>query len=1331
MNLTVLQAGRPLYEGAYQFFYQGLSLQLYGGTATALQHGQLLAREATLVQTLYLVGVIDDESLNTDEPQDVIWPQVLGRTEDYKGMVLFAAELHQKPTLTELGNLARRLNRQVKGQPAVLLARYGNRFSLVTVERTQFLRERDQVRGERAGQARFIWDIDTINPHPGHLDQIGKLTRASLESVNGQALTTFTQFYLSWLSVFSIELLNERFYGDVITWFDQAVKAIKLPSVPAADAKKVPEETKEFTIRLIARLLFVWFLKERRVVHEHLLLSYLPDRSRNPLITPKSPGSSYYKYVLQNLFFNALNQPDRALRQEQMAELGAFRNFEMADEVDRLLQLAPYLNGGLFEADEDKDAYTPSRVNNAFKVPDALFLDKETGINSILARYVFTLTENTPENVVIAVEPEMLGRIFENLLAEQVEDTRETARKAKGAFYTPRSVVAYMCRRTLESYLDLEQTPANGEAIVRKLLKLRVLDPACGSGAFPMGMLEEMLAVLDRVDPTGDLWIDEMLLSPDQEFRKHVVAMRKAHQYRYIKKLGLIRNCLYGVDILNYAVEITKLRCFLSLLVEQEVSDNADDNYGLRPLPNLDFKFYQRNTLLRQFNGQRCKNLLDNSHWKDALDRLRKLENTYFTSQEGKRAQRAQIIDQVAELMGTFIDSCIERDQKAYNAALRDVNELTSQGYAQSQINTAKKRAAKLAQTLAALALEKQNVPEYLIEEITFPDIFLPEPGTAPGFDIVIGNPPYVNTKQISKQGLTQRLKDEYDYCDDLYNHFTIRGHELLAPGGLLCYITSDTFLTLQTKENMRRLLLGMPAKGQDEGLFAEPAEAQLLELVNMPKVFKAMVDTAVFTLCKAEPAPDALTQYVDLRNPSDVAFGLQADEGQVLRRRPGDRAAWERALERTMQIMDSRPPKWAVDTTCQSYTIERDQATVLERYRLPLALYHRSLNQAIFAPTRWNCQVFDRLVAPAFPILEQWWKKIETSREIERNRAEIQAYLKKLKPGDISLLGLLTDGGQGLATGDNGRFVGYRTGTTYAQRCQETRPQKLWAALESNPDLAKKFGLQDLESEDDCVDHLAGMAEPEIWALFDGLKAKAEDPRLFGKGYIFRIVPPTLIKDAEEMTDKEKQEGIAKGKAVFVPCDKGDRDGNRWVVQSPIVLDWSRDTVTWMFENSGNGGGGLPVVRNSQFYFKEGFCWNNVLSDERIKCRIKPKSVHLTEAMTFFNMYAGTSDKFFVCLLNSNMFGHLRMALLNDSPHLTTGDAKQFPIKVPSQKDLAAFESLFDRAVNAKSIGSGLTQIEEENNRLVAEFFGITEPEPAPISRGTYVEPDELEENE
>ncbi|HOJ64901.1 MAG TPA: restriction endonuclease, partial [Spirochaetota bacterium] len=208
-------------------------------------------------------------------------------------------------------------------------------------------------------------------------------------------------------------------------------------------------------------------------------------------------------------------------------------------------------------------------------------------------------------------------------------------------------------------------------------------------------------------------------------------------------------------------------------------------------------------------------------------------------------------------------------------------------------------------------------------------------------------------------------------------------------------------------------------------------------------------------------------------------------------------------------------------------------------------------------------------------------------------------------------------------------------------------------------------------------------------------------------------------IANVDLLTDDEKFNGIA-GKKTYVPYDKGDKDGNRWYAPTPYYIEWSRDNVKFLKENSGKKGEGMPVVRNPQFYFREGFCWNNVLSDEKIKCRLKEKSVHSTEAMTFISLIPEiANDYYLICLLNSAFLGNYRMDFINVSHHLTTGDAKEFPIIIPTSDQLKQFEGIFNRAYNIqKSKFEGkiseveavaqLDLVQKELDKMVLELYGI-----------------------
>lgn len=1185
-----------------------------------------------LIENVFALGMVNDAIFEGTETFKNL-AQVKKLKADYDGLLLFGVTLKNRKdglpiTRSHLAEITRAFNRTFPYTPVTIIFKYGNLISFANSERIQYKQEWRE--GEKIGKVSLLKDIDTTQPHRGHLAILKQLV---IPTSGSKAVKSFTQLYYYWQSVFSISVLNKNFYEDIIAWFNKAVKDIKIPDQNAGS-----EKHKDFTVRLIARLIFIWFLKELKVVKDDLLLPEFENGEENDLIKPKSKGTAYYKFILQNLFFNALNS-EKKDRDKKVFDVYA-ANFADEKAIKDAIFFSPYLNGGLFDI-HPNDWCELGKVNNAFAVPDTLFLDKEKGLNSILARYKFTIAENTPLEEEIAVDPEMLGRIFENLLAEQSDDTKEAARKNAGAFYTPRPVVSYMCRSTLLKHLDTEIKPENSKAIIHKLLETTVLDPACGSGAFPMGMLEEMMQVLTTVDPEGKVWVAQMMKSKDEQFREHISEMFADGQIRYVKKLGLLRSCLFGVDLLEYAIEITKLRCWLSLIVEQRV-DFSKENYNLKPLPNLEFKFYKKNSLLRFYKDQNINQLIDTIDNEKLLNELVNLENQYFIAKSDRHGTKEEIKEKIIKLLEKVVDSKSDAVMKELNAAQNKVNYLVSNSASTTEINKTKKKVETLSNELGELAVFRNSIKDYFIERVVFPGIFNKE-SKNPGFDIVIGNPPYVNTKLISKMGLTKKLEEEYGFCDDLYNHFTFRGLELLKNGGILSYITSDTFLVIMTKENMRRLFIGAGNKdGQIQ--FEEERLCKLLEIVNTPKAFAAMVDTAIFTLAKVKPTQKDQMNYIDLRFPKAETFGITEAEWESIKKSSENLAGWEKVLNTAFGELGrdgSKEVKWVSSHSCDDRAVLIDEHSKLTKYRTDLFLYHNSLNYSIFPPSKYNSDLFDKIVKPVWPTFKQWWPKVETSKKIQNNRKEIERYISTLKPKDITFLGLVSDGGQGLATGDNGGFLGVLKGTGTADNVFEARPKKLFNAIESETSIKRAFPeLKDIENIDDAKDYLRKLSELEIRELFDAIKDKF-GLRILGKGFVYRIVSPDEMKDIAKMTDNEKENGINSQREVFVRYDKGDRDGNKWLSETPYLINWNYEAVQFLKKWE------KARYQGNEFYFKSGFSWNCIngtRNTNNFKFKFIYPSVNDVQGMKLTLNPAAShllSDKFIVCLNNSYL-GHL-----------------------------------------------------------------------------------------
>ena len=494
------------------------------------------------------------------------------------------------------------------------------------------------------------------------------------------------------LSRFSVEVLTKEFYQELSDWYAWAIKIIRFPN-NIDDKDDDAKFNNEGAIRLITRLIFVWFLKQRHLIPEEFFdESYLKENLLKNFKPYQMGGLlhdrgevKYYTAILQNLFFAMLNSPITAEGSKDVAE----RHFRKLNEqgkpdrsdydnnklmryesyfknpqlfVDLANRTVPFLNGGLFDCLDEKDkgiyydGFSDSEKSmKSLYIPDFLFFIPETGVDlsiwyndkrkkavkvrgliQILKRYNFTVEENTPFDKEVSLDPELLGKVFENLLASYNPETQTTARKQTGSFYTPREIVQYMVDESLVAHLkrtvgeelepqyrqlmqysddDVELTAEQRKSIMQSLYNCKILDPACGSGAFPMGILQQMVHILNRIDPGNKQWKEMMravainktseayFTASDDERNEIINDIERSfdksiNRPDYARKLYLIENCIYGVDIQPIAIQISKLRFFISLVVDQNTNADPTDNFGIRPLPNLEAKFVAANTLI-------------------------------------------------------------------------------------------------------------------------------------------------------------------------------------------------------------------------------------------------------------------------------------------------------------------------------------------------------------------------------------------------------------------------------------------------------------------------------------------------------------------------------------------------------------------------------------------------------------------------------------------------------------------------------------------------------------------------------------------------------------
>lgn len=699
---------------------------------------------------------------------------------------------------------------------------------------------------------------------------------------------------------FSVDVLTKAFYNELSDWYAWAIKEIQFPN-DIDDPHDNEKYNHEAAIRLITRLIFVWFLKQRKLIpwqffDEHyiaqnLLDGFTPHEVVN--LFGKSKESRYYKAILQNLFFAMLNSPMTAEGSSELTE----RHFRKLNEngsasrtdfdnnklmryekffknPNHFVELAnstvPFLNGGLFDCLDDKengiylDAFTDrDKINAQLIIPDYLFFGEDVGkdidlsefygdknkrkvsargIIDILKRYNFTVEENTPFDQDVSLDPELLGKVFENLLASYNPETQTTARKQTGSFYTPRDIVQYMVNEALVSHLkrvvggelesqyrqllDYSDEPLNlnteqRKSILEAVFKCKVLDPACGSGAFPVGMLQQMVHILQRIDPDNEMWrgmileaslnsMQESMTLSEEERREIQDDVNRnfdesCNNPDYARKLYLIENCIYGVDIQPIAIQISKLRFFISLVIDQKTNNNASENFGIRPLPNLEAKFVAANSLIGL--QKREGNLFDIEDIKSDEKLLRIAKHRIFGAKtlRTKRKWKAR----VAELRQKIADALIKNDF------------------------IGNEQAADL-------------VGWDMFDQHKFAPFFDPEWmfGVQVGFDIVIGNPPYIQL-QANKGELGKLYEGKgfitFARTGDIYSLFYEQGWRMLKPDGNLCYITSNKWMRAGYGEKTREF-------------FATKTNPELLIDFAGTKVFdNVTVDTNILLFSKSQ----------------------------------------------------------------------------------------------------------------------------------------------------------------------------------------------------------------------------------------------------------------------------------------------------------------------------------------------------------------------------------------------------------------------------------------------------------------------------------------------
>ena len=805
-------------------------------------------------------------------------------------------------TRTQLADITRFININITQdkrarRPIMVIFRYGSVLTLAIINRRAHNLDPSKRVLEKVT---FIKDINLDSPKRAHIDIVSDLRLHRL--IENEDVRDFDTLHKAWESILNTEPLNRKFYRELYNWYEWAVgeKEVKFPT----DEKRVLKK-EEHVIRLITRILFIWFIKEKGLVEEDLfkkeeIQSILKEKDFDN-------GDSYYRVVLQNLFFATLNTEidKREFSKQNYSgnrDFSKYRYKAQMNDPKKLLKLfekTPFINGGLFDCLDtfkapssggyridcfsDEDYYKLS-------IPNYLFFHKDRGLIPLLEHYKFTVEEHTPIDQEVALDPELLGRVFEHLLAEYNPETREiasSARKETGSYYTPRAIVDYMVEEALVATLSQKCQPNDSneipwderlrylldyaqmfddasewfddietDAIVKTISELKILDPAIGSGAFPMGMLYKLTLALRRLDPDNIRWEAlQMQLARERSanaFNTQNPQERKDElseisdtfeRYRdsdFGRKLYLIQNSIFGVDIQPVACQIAKLRFFISLAIEQE-KDREAENFGIKPLPNLETRFVAADTLIG-LDISETEGLFQNDTVQLLLKEIDAIHEKFFLA--SNRGQKHKLEEQEnnhrKRLEKELEQQRTEWIEIQQTEIERKIAQIPNPEQREQLRETEQKAYKSRKEKFDACFEDARKIAQWKpYDQNKKADWFDPEWmfGIAEGFDIVIGNPPYSKSENVPDDK-SEQLTAYYGYGDDLYGYFIFAGFKLVSEQGIFTYIANDSFVTFSTKRRIRDLFL----------------ENQLMHLVKAPaNTFEATIYTAIFILLKTE----------------------------------------------------------------------------------------------------------------------------------------------------------------------------------------------------------------------------------------------------------------------------------------------------------------------------------------------------------------------------------------------------------------------------------------------------------------------------------------------
>ena len=926
-------------------------------------------------------------------------------------------------------------------------------------------------------------------------------------------------------------------------------------------------------ITWINRLLFL------KLLEGQLLYFHKGDKSYKFFKTDRNLSGDEITYDdIDDLFFYVLGVPEE--KREKI----------FADKYSKI----PYLNSSLFEPTEmEKDIMFICNLNQSFPLP--LFKNsvlngegqQDSPYNSLqyllhfLDKFDFGSGDKSEQEPDRLISASVLGYIFEKINGYQ-----------DGSFYTPETITQHICDSTIEKAVierfrehehfarcktitDIYNAIEDEAEANSIFYSVKICDPAVGSGHFLVAALHKMLALRRDLglmkDERGKLITKSVNIDVMTDDLR-IVNTDNGQPFRYIEgndellyiqkalfneKKAIIENCLFGVDVNPNAVNICRLRLWIELLKSAYYYKSS----RLQTLPNIDINIKCGDSLIQKYTVQTGQSVLGNIH-KDSKVWIKVCQYADTVSRYKEAADKQtklrlkDDIAQIKKLVGESVEkSFLDADDSIYF-----------------------------------------NSIEWMLE---FPEVWN-EDYEFVGFDVVIGNPPY-----IFNRNLDERVRSIYARKagrTDSYVYFINLGLSITRRNGILSFITPNTYFTLSSYENVRNTLLRHGS----------------LDITYTGYCFSdAYVETMIFQLVNAE-----------------------GEDGQV-------------------NYFDSLE-----STSC---------------YECDKKLFKNNILSRFFVPNQQNLWLYNHIQTPLLPIYESARRTLTRDGSIpsDKRRESIQAYSKSLAPRALTFLGLISDGDQGLVTGNNSKYIGVISDTEERDRQMDSRFISI---------LNREGHLQITPEE-----FLAN--RQHYYDIAEELKAKRRNPSLFGKFFLYKHISRDKVGKYELLSCDEQKKG-AEGDC-WIEYSRGNTDGLRWRVPTSEFINWRKDYVNELKSNSNSRWQG------EAYYPTTGFGWVDYFT-ERLKSfsvSIGPYSKNVIKMHSFCPL---ASDKYITALLNSDFIAAYVKSMITITHTLQINDGRLIPIIIPTREKQDEITGIVDRII----AGEDEETCMEELNAKVRQLY-------------------------